>query len=92
MSICDPSGLRITMPALVPGIKILTDIVRVELIHSNKDTNSDGAEGPCGEGAEDGELALVHVIDQARVKLCRESESSPARVVGIGYCVESIQV
>ena len=48
---------------------IRTDIIRVEVIHSNKDTDGSGAQRPGRNGPNDRELARVEVVHAARVEL-----------------------
>jgi hypothetical protein len=50
-----------------------TDIVRIELVDANEDTDSRRAERPLERLAENRPLALVDVVDQQRVKLWASS-------------------
>lgn len=47
----------------------LTDVIRVELVHSYESSDSSSSQGPCAEGTQDGELAFVHVVDKNGIKL-----------------------
>lgn len=55
---------------------VLTDIVSVELVDSNEDTGGRRTQEPSARWPDDGELALVKVINQAAVKLqpCQRQE------------------
>lgn len=46
-----------------------TDVVCVELVHSDEGGNGRAAEQPRCERADDGELALVQVVNKDRIKL-----------------------
>ena len=47
----------------------LTDIVRVELVDADQRAHGGEAQDPGHDGSEDGELALVEVVDEYLVEL-----------------------
>lgn len=51
-----------------------TNIVCIELIHANKDSHSSGSECPGRDGSQDGEFALMQIVNHARVKLENEGQ------------------
>ena len=55
--------------------EVLTDISCVELVHADEGRDGHAAEEPGGEWAENGELALVEVVDEDGVELWDRSAS-----------------
>lgn len=53
-------------------ITVLTDIIRVKLIHPHKGRYRRGPQTPLRELSNDRELACMQVIRNARIKLCNE--------------------
>lgn len=53
----------------------LTDVVRVELVDTDEGGYCRGPQRPRRDGTEDGELALVEVVDKNGVELGGNSQS-----------------
>jgi hypothetical protein len=53
-------------------MRIRTDIIRTELIHAHANSERRRAERPSEQWAEGGELALVDVVHQDRIKLSQQ--------------------
>lgn len=54
-----------------------TDVVGVELVHAHEHADGCTAEHPGHAGAQAGELALVQVIHQQRIKLRSDASERP---------------
>ena len=52
------------------GREVRTDVVGVELVNTDEHADGRRTESPFGEGAEEGELARVEVVDEERIELC----------------------
>ena len=49
-----------------------TQIICVELVNANQNADGRGPERPGHQGTKDGELALVEIVDENRIKLFHE--------------------